>query len=120
MPSHPDDSQHHRCLGVRLGDDRVCDWEFAGPNGKFSVPVNSAIVANDSRATLSIALRSGGLTFGLEPVFAPHLNGGTLTQVLEAFAISGPRFHLYYSSRCQLPAGLTALVELARELKPLG
>ena len=119
-PSHPSDLQYHRCLGVRLGDDRVYDWEFSGPEGEFSVAVESAIVANDSRATLAVALQDGGLTFGLEPVFAPYLNDGTLMQVLGDFAISGPGFHLYYSSRRQLPAGLKAFVELARELKPLG
>ncbi|MDD1450266.1 LysR family transcriptional regulator [Sphingomonas sp. H160509] len=29
-PTHPDELKHHRCLGVRLGDDSIYRWEFEG------------------------------------------------------------------------------------------
>ena len=32
-PTHPDQLKDHRCLGVRLGDDRVYRWEFGGRRG---------------------------------------------------------------------------------------
>ena len=77
-------------------------------------------MADDSRATLAMALGSAGLTFGLEQAFAPHVAAGTLRPVLGDWATSGPGFHLYHPSRRQVPAALHALIEIARELRPLG
>lgn len=119
-PIHPDELKQHRCLGVRLGDDSIYRWEFAGPEGDFDVPIRSALTADDSRSTLSMALNGAGLTFGLEPLFAKHVAEGKLRLVLTDWATTGPGFYLYYSGRRQLPAGLRALLTIAGELKPLG
>jgi DNA-binding transcriptional LysR family regulator len=119
-PTHPDELKHHRCLGVRLGDDSIYRWEFEGPNGDFAVPIKSAMTADDSRSTLAMALNGAGLTFGLEPLFAKHVANGDLCLLLTDWATTGPGFYLYYSGRRQLPTGLRALLAIAGELKPLG
>lgn len=119
-PMHPDELKHHRCLGVRLGDDSIYRWEFEGPDGDFDVPIKSAMTADDSRSTLAMALNGAGLTFGLEPLFAKYVAEGNLRLVLTDWATTGPGFYLYYSGRRQLPAGLRALLAIAGELKPLG
>jgi DNA-binding transcriptional LysR family regulator len=119
-PTHPNELKHHRCLGVRLGDDSIYRWEFEGPAGDFDVPIRSAITADDSRSTLTMALNGAGLTFGLEALFAKHVAAGNLRLVLSDWATTGPGFYLYYSGRRQLPVGLRALLAIAGELKPLG
>ncbi|WP_233151026.1 LysR family transcriptional regulator [Sphingomonas mollis] len=119
-PAHPDELKKHRCLGVRLGDDSIYRWEFEGPDGEFDVAIKSAMTADDSRSTLAMALNSGGLTFGLEPLFAKHVADGNLRLVLTDWATTGPGFYLYYSGRRQVPAALRALLTIAGELKPLG
>ncbi|MFL5336513.1 MAG: LysR family transcriptional regulator, partial [Geminicoccaceae bacterium] len=45
---------------------------------------------------------------------------GVLRIVLEDWASPGPGFHLYYSSRRHVPAGLTSFIGVVRELRPLG
>ncbi len=35
-PGAPAELAGHRCLGVRLGNDRIYDWEFMGPGGEFA------------------------------------------------------------------------------------
>lgn len=119
-PTHPEELKHHRCLGVRLGDDSIYRWEFEGRDGDFDVPIRSAMTADDSRSTLAMALNGAGLTFGLEALFARHVADGNLRLVLQEWATTGPGFYLYYSGRRQLPAGLRALLAVAVELKPLG
>lgn len=78
------------------------------------------MTADDSRSTLAMALNGGGLTFGLEPLFAKHVADGNLRLVLTEWATTGPGFYLYYSGRRQVPAGLRALLTIAGKLKPLG
>ncbi|SEP94440.1 transcriptional regulator, LysR family [Faunimonas pinastri] len=119
-PERPEDLLGHRCLGFRQGDDRVYRWEFEGPDGEFSIGVPSRILGNDTGVMLSMALHDAGLTYGVEQVFAPYLRAGTLRMVLEDWSTMGPGYHLYYPSRRQVPTGLRLLVELIRELRPLG
>ena len=119
-PQHPDDLQHHRCVGVRLGDERTYRWEFQGPEGEFDMAVPSRITADESTTMISMAVAGAGLTYGVEAAFAPFVERGALRLVLEDWAVSGPGYHLYYSSRRQLPTGLRLLVDLVRELRPLG
>lgn len=119
-PRHPQDLQQHRCLGVRLGDDRIYRWEFMGPAGEFAVPVQSRILVNEGRAMLALALEGAGLMYGAAAIFAPYVKSGQLQLVLEDWSTSSPGYHVYYSSRHQVPAGLRLLVELIREMRPLG
>lgn len=119
-PESPADLVRHRCIGVRLGDDRIYRWEFEGPDGEFAVPVASRITADDGRAMLAMALGGTGLVYGVEPLFAPFVASGALSLVLGSWSTTGPGYELYYPSRRHVPTGLRALIDLIRELQPLG
>jgi len=119
-PVHPDDLQQHRCLGVRLGDDRIYRWEFLGPTGEFAVQVPSKVLVNEGRAMLALTLQGAGLMYSSSAVFAPYVASGELELVLEDWATSSPGYHIYYSSRRQVPVGLRLLIDLLREMRPLG
>lgn len=119
-PHHPSELSQHHCLGVRLGNDHIYRWEFEGPDGEFSIPVQSKILVNGGRAMLAMALSGTGLMYGMEPTFAPYVARGELQLVLDDWATMGPAYHVYYSSRRQVPTGLKLMIELIRELRPLG
>ena len=119
-PQHPSDLGLHHCLGVRLGNAQIYRWEFEGPDGEFSVPVPGKIIVDEGRAMLSMALAGTGLMYGLEATFAPHVARGELRTVLADWSTMGPGYHIYYSSRRQVPTGLRLLIDLIRELRPLG
>jgi DNA-binding transcriptional LysR family regulator len=55
-----------------------------------------------------------------EPVVTQLIADGTLQAVLTDWASTDPGFHIYYSSFRQVPVGLRLLIELIRELQPLG
>ncbi|MCI4591676.1 LysR family transcriptional regulator [Sphingobium sp. BYY-5] len=116
----PADLEAHRCLGVRLGNERMYRWEFMGPDGEFAIAVPSQVVAEDGRAMLALALNDFGLMYGTEAIFAPYLARGELELVLEDWSTTGPGYHIYYSSRRQVPMGLRLLIDLIQEFRPLG
>ena len=119
-PQTPDDLQNHQCLAVKLGDDRIYRWEFQGADGEFAVSVPGKVLVDEGRAMMALTLAGAGLMYGIEPIFAPHVARGDLKLVLEDWATDGPGYNIYYTSRRQLPTGLRLLIDLIRELRPLG
>ncbi|WP_076072919.1 LysR family transcriptional regulator [Sphingomonas montana] len=117
-PARPQDLLQHRCVGIRLGDARLYRWEFEGPDGEFAIAVPGQVTVDDGLTMQAIAINGGGLTYGIEPAFAHAVAQGTLRLVLEDWATTGPGFHLYYSSRHQVPTPLRLLIDLIRELRP--
>ena len=60
------------------------------------------------------ALDAVGLAFMLEAHAAPHLANGTLVRVLEDWCPPFASYFLYYPSRRQQPAALSALIDTLR------
>ncbi|WP_022681796.1 LysR family transcriptional regulator [Sphingobium bisphenolivorans] len=119
-PKDPHDLRHHRCLGFRLGDDRIYHWEFDGPEREIAVTVPSQVTVAGGRAMMALALAGAGLMYGNKAIFQPHLERGHLQLVLEDWSSASSGYHIYYSSRRQVPTGLRLLIELIKELHPQG
>lgn len=119
-PRHPQDLQHHRCLRFRLGDDRIYRWEFERDAEQMDVEVSGSILLDDSRMMVTLLISGAGLMYAPEPLLAPLLESGAVRLVLEDWASFGPGFHIYYSSHRQVPVGLRLLIDLIREMQPLG
>jgi DNA-binding transcriptional LysR family regulator len=120
QPEHPDDLARHRCIQIRLGDERIYQWEFDRGEESISTSVPGAITINNTQIARTLALNGTGLMYAPEPSVAAQLKDGSLELALEPWASMGAGYHVYYSSRRQLPAGLRVLIDLVRELKPLG
>ncbi|HDE1453524.1 TPA: LysR family transcriptional regulator, partial [Klebsiella pneumoniae] len=50
----------------------------------------------------------------------PYVKDGRLRLVLTEWSPLEEGFHIYYSSRRQLPTGLRLLIEFIQEARPLG
>lgn len=61
-----------------------------------------------------------GLMYFPEPLVAPYVKDGRLRLVLTEWSPLEEGFHIYYSSRRQLPTGLRLLIEFIQEAGPLG
>ncbi|WP_188611977.1 LysR family transcriptional regulator [Chelatococcus reniformis] len=119
-PEHPSDLLRHRCLNIRLGNGRIYRWEFEKSGEAVAVTVPGAITIDQSAVARSLAISGTGLMYAPEQSVAPQLHSGTLRIVLADWAPGGAAFCIYYSSRRHLPTGLRLLIELIRELRPLG
>ncbi|GGE06197.1 LysR family transcriptional regulator [Aureimonas endophytica] len=120
-PSHPRDLAAHRCIGWRPSPTVApYRWEFTEGGRDFDVAVKPQITTNDMRLMLRTAVVGGGLTFGMEETFRPHLDRGELVAMLEDFCPPFPGFFLYYPSRRHMPAKLRALVDHVRRERSSG
>ncbi len=119
-PGHPRDLAAHRCLRIRLGDDSLYRWEFERAGETIALDVPGAVTIDNTQFALALAAAGGGLAYLPEPCVDPAVARGELRIVLGDWAPMGEGFHLYYAGRRQLPTGLRLLIDLIREVRPLG
>jgi DNA-binding transcriptional LysR family regulator len=120
VPKRPEELRDHRCIRIRLGNDQIYQWEFERGGEAVSVVTPGQVTVDESHAALGLGLRGVGIIYGAEPVLRPHIESGALRVILGEWAAIGQGFHIYYSSRRQVPTGLRLLIDLIRELRPMG
>lgn len=119
-PLHPEDLKAHRCIGVRLGNGHIYRWEFDRSEEHIEVLLDSYITQDGTQFARRLARQGGGLAYLPKPTVEANIANGRLRSVLEDWITPGPGFHIYYSSRRQLPEGIRLLIELVRTEQPLG
>jgi DNA-binding transcriptional LysR family regulator len=119
-PRTPQDLQAHRCVGIRLGNDQLYQWEFERGEEAVAIATPGPLTVDASHAAVGFGLNGVGVIYGAEPVLRPHLASGALQIVLGDWSPLGSGFHAYYSGRRQVPTALRLLIQLIRELEPLG
>jgi DNA-binding transcriptional LysR family regulator len=113
-PKTPRDLISHRCINFRHGDAGLYRWEFEKGKKSLSVAVNGPLIVDDLELVIRAALDSVGLAYMSEENAAAHLASGRLVRVLEDWCQPFPGFFLYYPSRRQQPAALSALIDILR------
>jgi len=113
-PSSPRDLTHHRCLNFRHGSAGVYRWEFDKGKQSLAVAVQGPLIVDDVELLIRAAIDGAGLAFMLEAHAAPHLASGALVRLLEDWCPPFAGYFLYYPSRRQQPAALSALIDTLR------
>ncbi len=113
-PKLPRDLIRHRCINFRHGDAGLYRWEFEKGKKSLSVAVSGPLIVDDLGLVIRAALDGVGLAYMLEEDAAPHLASGGLVRVLEDWCQPFPGFFLYYPSRRQQPAALSAVIDVLR------
>jgi DNA-binding transcriptional LysR family regulator len=113
-PKSPRDLTNHRCLNFRQGPDEIYRWEFEKGKQSLAVGVNGPVVVDDLHLMTRAALDGAGLAFMMDEYAAPYLASGQLLRVLEDWCPPFAGYFLYYPSRRQQPAALSALTEILR------
>ena len=113
-PRSPRDLATHRCISIRMGSAGVYRWEFEMGNESLVVGADGPLIIDDIDMTIRAAMEGIGLAFSLEEYVAPQLESGTLVRVLEEWCPPFAGFFLYFPSRRQQPAALSALIEALR------
>ena len=114
-PKAPRELLSHRCINFRHGHGGdVYRWEFEKGRKSLSVAVNGPLIVDDVEIVISAAIDGIGLAYVGEDKVAQHLASGALIRVLEDWCQPFLGFFLYYPSRRQQPAALTALINALR------
>jgi len=114
-PKVPRDLLGQRCINFRHGHGGdVYRWEFEKSRKSLSVAVNGPLIVDDVEIVIRAAIDGIGLAFVGEDNVARHLTSGALMRVLEDWCQPFAGFFLYYPSRRQQPAALSALINTLR------
>ena len=113
-PKEPRDLLNHRCINFRHGPSELYRWEFEKSKKELSVAVNGPLIVDDTELVFQGALQGVGLAFVAEHEVAPYLEKGRLMRVLQDWCQPFPGFFIFYPSRRQQTAALTALVSVLR------
>ena len=113
-PESPRDLPAHRCINFRHGSSGVYHWEFDKGRKSVAVAVNGPLIVDDVEIMIRAAVDGVGLAFALEDHVQSPLANGTLVRVLEDWCPPFAGYFLYYPSRRQQPAALSALINTLR------
>jgi len=113
-PKSPRELTQHRCLNFRHGANETYRWEFDKGKQALAVGVDGPLVTDDVQLLIRAAIDGVGLTFLMEEQAGPYPANGQLVRVLEDWCEPFAGYYLYYPSRRQQPAALTALIDTLR------
>ncbi|HLH43223.1 MAG TPA: LysR family transcriptional regulator [Bryobacteraceae bacterium] len=113
-PKTPHDLLKHRCINFRHGSSGLYRWEFEKGKKSLSVAVNGPLIVDDVETLIRAAIDGVGLAFVSDERVMPQLESGELIRVLDDWCQPFPGFFLYYPSRRQQPAALSALIDILR------
>lgn len=113
-PTAPRDVLQHQCIRFRHRGESVYRWELDKGHESLAIAVSGALLLDEVDLVVQAALDGAGLAWVGEDRVADHLASGALVRVLEDWCPPFPGFFLYYPSRKQHPAALTALIETLR------
>ena len=113
-PKVPRDLLHHHCINFRHGSAGLYRWEFEKGRKSLSVAVSGPLIVDDLELIIRGAIDGVGLAFVADQEIASELADGRLLRVLQDWCQPYPGFFIYYPSRRQQTAALSALVSILR------
>ncbi len=116
-PDHPRELLGHSCLLGRFSSGAMTSWEFERNGETVRVEPTGPLLVSVGAATdlaVEAAIAGTGIIYLFEDWLRPHLDGGALEPVLEAWwqPFSGP--FLYYPGRRLVPGPLRAFIEFIK------
>lgn len=113
IPRAPQDLKDHSCIGFRFSNG-LYRWEFEKGRKALTVSPQGPVSFDDPDLVIRTVLDGVGIGTAMESTLAPLLARGELVQVLQDWCPSFQGYFLYYPSRRNQPAALTALIEALR------
>ena len=113
-PTSPRDLLHHQCIQFRHRGESVYKREIDRGDESLAISVPGTLLVDDVELAIQAALDGAGLAWVTQERVSEHLESGALIRVLEDWCPPFPGFFLYYPSRTQQPAALTAVIETLR------
>ncbi|WP_434604211.1 LysR family transcriptional regulator [Pseudomonas sp. Z4-7] len=115
IPTRPQDLVEHECINMRLPTrGGLYAWELEKDGQEINTRVKGRLVFNGINQILDAAVSGFGLAYVPEDIAHPHLVGGTLVPVMQAWWRTFPGLHLYYSSEREKSRAMQVLIDELR------
>ncbi|MCE4558257.1 LysR substrate-binding domain-containing protein [Pelomonas sp. P8] len=115
IPKEVADLVSHDCIRFRFpSTGLIFRWELLVGGQLEELEVGGPCTVNDTASMLALALEGMGLAYVLASTAKHHVKSGALKQVLQDASPVLPGFHLYYTSRRQLPMKVRCFVDFMR------
>lgn len=113
IPRNPRDLKDHACIGFRFSSG-VYRWEFEKGRKALTVNPRGPATFDDPELVVRAVLDGIGIGTAIEQTVLDGIAKGELVQVLRDWCPTFPGYFLYYPSRRNQPAALTALIDTLR------
>ena len=113
IPRSPRDLKDHSCIGYRFSDG-LYRWEFEKGRKTLTVSPQGPASFDDPDLVIQAVLDGVGIGTTMEDTIADLIADRRLVQVLRDWCPSFPGYFLYYPSRHDQPAALSALISALR------
>ena len=113
MPKHPRDLKDHACIGFRFANG-LYRWEFERGQKAITVSPQGPASFDDPDLVIQAVLEGIGIGTSMEDNLSVLLNRRRLIKVLQDWCPVFPGYFLYYPTRRNQPAALTALIQALR------
>lgn len=113
IPRHPQDLKDHSCIGFRFSNG-LYRWEFEKGSKAVTVSPQGHVSFDDPELVIQAVEAGLGIGSSIEEPLARQIASGHLVQVLKDWCPTFPGYFLYYPSRRNQPAALSALIETLR------
>jgi DNA-binding transcriptional LysR family regulator len=113
IPRHPQDLKDHACIGFRFSNG-LYRWEFEKGNKTVTVSPQGHASFDDPELVIQAVEAGLGIGSSIEEPLARQISSGRLVQVLKDWCPAFPGYFLYYPSRRNQPAALSALIDTLR------
>lgn len=113
IPRTPHDLKDHACIGFRFSSG-LYRWEFEKGRKAVTVSPEGPATFDDPDLVIQAVLGGVGIGTAMEESLAETIAKGRLIQVLRDWSPVFPGYFLYYPSRRNQPAALTALIQTLR------
>ena len=113
IPRSPRDLKYHSCIGFRFSNG-LYRWEFEKGRKTLTVSPQGPASFDDPDLVIQAVLDGVGIGTTMEDTIADLIADRRLVQVLRDWCPSFPGYFLYYPSRHNQPAALSALISALR------
>ena len=113
VPRSPQDLKDHSCIGFRFSNG-LYRWEFQKGRKTLTVSPQGPASFDDPDLVVQAVLDGVGIGTTMEDTIAELIADRRLVQVLRDWCPSFPGYFLYYPSRHNQPAALSALISALR------
>jgi DNA-binding transcriptional LysR family regulator len=113
-PAKPGDLMAHRCIRARWPSGALYRWEFAKRGRALTIDAPGSLTLDDPTLMRDAALADAGLAYMWEARVRGDLAHGHLVSVLDEWIPSSPGFCLYHPDRRNVPAALSAFIDMLR------